>query len=277
MSVNRICSGTVLYNPNIELLKKHLNSIKNQVDRIYLVDNGSSNIVEISNVVQTYDKLELISNKKNYGIAKALNQLFEKAKANEYDWIITFDQDSICDGKLVEDLKSELLKEQSVGVMAPIIIDRNVGVVGHNPSKRQDVRTCITSGSLTSIKAWEKIGKYDEKMFIDSVDFEFCYRMRKSGFRVIQTPAVKMSHAVGEAEKCRFLFWTFRNYVHSPFRHYYMAQNRVYFPKKHRLLGRFIRGNIRNLRSILIVLLYEDNKKNKITNIIKGWKHGLAM
>ncbi len=277
MKVNRICSGTVLYNPEIPLLMRHFESIKNQVEKMYVVDNGSKNIKDIRSVVCEFSNLELIENKRNKGIARALNQLFEKAKESKFDWLISFDQDSICEKNFVSDLKKELLKEKSVGIIAPVIVDRNVGIVGHNPTTRKDVRTCITSGSLTNIEAWERVGKYDEVMFIDSVDFEFCYRLRKNGFRVIQTPNVTLSHTVGEAKKCRFLFWKFNNLIHSPFRHYYMAQNRVYFPKKHKLWGRFIRGNYRNLKSIFIVLIYEDQKRKKVASILKGWKKGLGL
>lgn len=32
---------------------------------------------------------------------------------------------------------------------------------------------CITSGSLTSVEAWQKIGGFDEWLEIDGVDFDF--------------------------------------------------------------------------------------------------------
>lgn len=166
-----------------------------------------------------------------------------------------------------------LSREPNLGIVAPVIIDRNVGVVGHNPSKKYShVNTCITSGAFSKISAWEKIGKYDESMFIDSVDFEYCYRMRKNGFGVIQVKDVTLLHELGESSKKNFLFWKVNVTGHSAFRKYYIARNNVYYPLKHHLWLHFIRGNIRNLGLILIVLLYETPKKEKVRSICKGWR-----
>ena len=41
--VKKICAGIVLYNPEIDLLKKNIEAIADQVDCIYLFDNGSKN------------------------------------------------------------------------------------------------------------------------------------------------------------------------------------------------------------------------------------------
>ena len=34
------------------------------------------------------------------------------------------------------------------------------------------------------------IGGFDETMFIDFVDFDFCYRLKKEGYEILQTPSV---------------------------------------------------------------------------------------
>ena len=81
-------------------------------------------------------------------------------------------------------------------------MDRNVGVVGHNPkSEYMHVNTCITSGAFSKVSAWKEIGKYDESMFIDSVDFEYCYRMRKYGYGVIQVRDVQLLHELGKSQE----------------------------------------------------------------------------
>ena len=43
----RICAGIVLYNPDIERLSDNIDSVISQVEKIYLVDNGSKNINKI--------------------------------------------------------------------------------------------------------------------------------------------------------------------------------------------------------------------------------------
>lgn len=273
----KVACGIVSYNPNLSLLKRNIEAVRFQAVDIFVIDNGSDNINEVEKILGNYINVHLIKNKRNLGIAAALNQACKIAVEEGFQWILTLDQDSVCSPDFVEGLLKAKNKCLSVGIVAPVIIDRNVGVIGHSTDGIEKVRTCITSGALTNLKAWKKIGGFDEKMFIDSVDFDFCFRLRKAGYFVYQTNTVTLDHAIGDSKKCRFLFWTFNNLEHSAFRDFYIAQNSIYYPKKNRLWLHFIRGNFRNLKSIFIVLLYEGNKKEKINAICKGWKKGFLL
>ena len=44
---NRIAAGIVLYNPDIDRLKKNLEVIESQVEKVFLVDNHSNNLEEV--------------------------------------------------------------------------------------------------------------------------------------------------------------------------------------------------------------------------------------
>ena len=37
----------------------------------------------------------------------------------------------------------------------------------------------MTSGNLLNLKIAEKIGDFEEKLFIDEVDHDYCYRIRR--------------------------------------------------------------------------------------------------
>ena len=43
----KICAGVVLFNPEITLLKKNVDSLATQVDRILLYNNGSNNFKSV--------------------------------------------------------------------------------------------------------------------------------------------------------------------------------------------------------------------------------------
>lgn len=273
----KISCGIVSFNPDIKLLHSNIEAIKDQVEQIYVVDNGSTNVNAVEGLIEQYTSVQLIKNPENRGIAAALNQCCAASAKDRYQWIVTLDQDSVCPEHFVEGLSQFIDVEKKVGIIAPLIVDRSVGVIGHHPNGYSEVCTCITSGAMTNLAVWNELNGFDEKMFIDSVDFEYCYRVRKAGYKVIQTDQVQLSHSVGNATMCRFLFWKFKNTEHSAFRDFYIAQNNVYYPKKHRLWIRFIRGNIRNLRSIFVVLLYEDDKAEKVRATFKGWRNGLVM
>lgn len=270
---DKVYVGIVSFNPDIQILKENILSIHNQTDSVVIFDNGSKNINEINNVVSKFNNVKLISSNKNIGIAAALNNLMQWGEDKNYGWMLSLDQDSICSNDYIRKMIPFLSVEDNLGIVAPVIIDRAVGAVGHVPkSVYSHVKTCITSGAFSKIEAWSQIGKYDEYLFIDSVDFEYCYRMRINGFGVIQVRDVKLLHKIGESQIRRFLFWKVNVGGHSSFRKYYIARNTIYYPLKHHLWLRLLRGNLRNISLIFIILLYEEEKEKKIKSILEGWK-----
>lgn len=269
-----ITAGIVTFNPDLDRFKENVNAILPQVDRVIIFDNGSENRESIEQEYQ--DRATIIKSEKNVGIAAALNGLMKKSEELGASWMLSLDQDSVCPQNFCEQMRTYLYKEDNFGIVAPVIVDRNVGIVGHNPEKEyKSVRTCITSGAFTRVDVWTKVGGYDESMFIDSVDFEFCYRVRKAGYKVIQVRNVQLLHEIGNSEKRKFLFWTVDVKNHSAFRKYYIARNNVYYPLKHHLWLHFIRGNIRNIELLTTVIFYENDKRIKIKKLISGWKNGL--
>ena len=92
----KVVAGIVTFNPEINCLDNNISSIYNQVDEIYIVDNGSDNWEEIKKLINNYKKIMIKRLYINQGIAKALNELCSMAIVNGYDWILTLDQDTIC-------------------------------------------------------------------------------------------------------------------------------------------------------------------------------------
>ena len=74
--MSEVYAGIVSYNPDISRLKNNIESILPQVKKIYVVDNGSDNYEDIVGVCDVWG-VSIIRNRENYGIAKALNQIFE--------------------------------------------------------------------------------------------------------------------------------------------------------------------------------------------------------
>lgn len=273
MNDDKIYAGIVSYNPDIQRISENIFAIHKQVPEVIIFDNGSNNINHLKKLVNNFDNVHLLESSKNIGIAAALNSLMSWGLEHNYLWMLSLDQDSVCSNEFVEKMKPYLSVESNLGIVASVIVDRNVGIVGHNPtSNYAHVKTCITSGCFSNIEAWRVIDGYDESMFIDSVDFDFCYRIRKKGYGVIQVKNVQLLHELGNSKMRKFIFWSIDVTSHSAFRKYYIAKNNVYYPYKNHLWFHFIRGNLRNIWLIMIVLLYESDKNNKIHAIIKGWK-----
>lgn len=267
----KICAGIVTYNPEIELLKKNINSIISQVDCLIVVDNGSKNIFEISCLLNNRN-IFLIDNKDNLGIAKALNQLCDCAFEKNFDWIITLDQDSISPSDLVCNLSKYI--SDKIAIIAPNIVYKNNESFSDMRNEGvEEAEWVITSASLTNLKIWKSLGGFDEILFIDGVDRDYGIRATKAGYKVIKCYDVKLLHELGSL-KCRRRFGrTIYVTNHSALRKYYMVRNAIYLDKKHResLAQKYI------MKNIIKTILYEKDKIEKMDSILKGIKDGIEL
>ena len=118
-----VCAGIVTYNPDIDLLRKNVESILPQVEQIVVFDNGSINIEDIKRMLVSYQGSICIGSSKNQGIAYALNRLCEWGVNNQYNWILTLDQDSISPQGLVDNLSKYV--DTDVAVIAPNVVYKN--------------------------------------------------------------------------------------------------------------------------------------------------------
>lgn len=264
-----ISAGIVLFNPDINRLKENISVVIVQCAHIYLVDNGSNNIDEVKGLLNQYNqsKISILCNLENQGIAKALNQLTTAAQKEGFDWILTLDQDSVAPSNIVEEFE-KYTNNLNTGMLCPVICDRNKGVVIEAKDGYKEIDECITSGSLLNITAWREIGGFDESMFIDGVDFDICYRLRKNGYKILCIQSVVLLHELGRIEYHRFLFWKVLVKNHSAFRKFYIARNTVYLARKEHT--NIIKAILQNVKLFLIAVCYEDDKWKKSKKILQG-------
>lgn len=264
-----ISAGIVLFNPDINRLKENISAVIVQCAHVYLVDNGSNNIDEVKKLLNQYNhsKVSVLCNMENQGIAKALNQLASEAQKGGFDWILTLDQDSVAPSNIIEEFE-KYTNNLHTGMLCPVICDRNKGVVVEAKDNYKEIDECITSGSLLNIKAWRKIGGFDESMFIDGVDFDICYRLRKNGYKILCIQSVVLLHELGRIVYHRFIFWKVLVKNHSAFRKFYIARNTVYLARKEHT--NIIKAILQNVKLFLIVVCYEDDKWKKSKKILQG-------
>lgn len=268
----KMLAGIVTYNPDIERLRKNLDSVRKQnVDELVIVDNGSDNIDEIS---QVSDGLALIRNGKNKGIAKALNQIFQYAEKTACDLVIALDQDSVCPGDYLD--KFSPYFSLGFGILCPVIIDINAGVDARRTidfSKEvQEIKGCITSGSITKVSAWKKVHGFDESMFIDSVDYDFCDRIIRAGYKVLRANKIELQHEIGHQTKHKLFGVDVYVKNHSAFRKYYIGRNIAYIARKRQ--QPMIRPVLQEIKQLLLIVLFEDEKKAKSRALLNGAKEG---
>jgi rhamnosyltransferase len=96
----------------------------------------------------------------------------------------------------------------------------------------------ISSGSLVPMEAFTTVGEFDEGLFIDSVDLEWCCRARDKGLMLYGVCAARLDHRLGDRRQSVL---NMELVVHSPERVYYMTRNRFllyrrsYMPLKWKL------------------------------------------
>lgn len=277
--IDIISAGIVLYNPNIERLEENIKNIYPQVRKLFLVDNNSENFREIIKVIEGYSKITLIRNNENYGIAKALNQIMEAADQAGFEWNLLLDQDSVVPHTYIKSFQSacSYFHLQNTAILCPLIDDIN----SNNNKKRQNskyqnITFCITSGSINNVKIWKKIGKFDEKIFIDGVDQDFCIRLVKRNYKIVRLNEVSIKHEIGKIKSINLLGLKIESFNHSPFRKYYIARNIFYLDIKHK--GRVVPSTIaRFIKQVSLVILIDDNKLAKIKALFAGMWEGIKM
>lgn len=276
-----LAAGIVTYNPQIINIIDQINNLGDICSLIIIVDNGSDNIVLLKKELEPFHNVMVIMNEDNLGIAKALNQIMEIANQKGFGWVLSLDQDSQLNSDLVKELYVGTNYE-GVGIVCPRIYDINSGrialvqdhYVSHSTPDFQDVEKCITSGAITSIEAWNSVGGYDEYLFIDNVDFDFCKRLKMSGYRIIESEKATLNHQIGKTEYHYLLGIHIGVMNHNAIRKYYMVRNKIYC--NYKFDGRFGLRNILGIIKIsLIVMLYEKDKIAKFKSIAKGIHDGV--
>ncbi|MES2454301.1 MAG: glycosyltransferase family 2 protein [Bacteroidota bacterium] len=262
-------AGIVLYNPDISRLKDNIDAIIGQVDQLILIENGSKNTSYLS-VLNSQDKIVVVMNDENKGIAGALNQILAFASENGYDWALTLDQDSVVSNDIIS-VYSRYTKENDVGMLACDIVDRNF----HFSVRREhagNVDFCISSGSYVRVEAWRQIHGFDESMFIDSVDLDFCLTLRKRNWRIFRTLDTHILHEVGNSKVVKILGKEYLALNHSLIRYYYIVRNHVYVGRKH---NRLFKSFKITTRLFYTVLFFEKQRTKKLTKMIQGFTEGL--
>ena len=281
--MEKIAAIVVTYNSD-EGLNKSTKSLIKQVDSIIMVDNGSNDEgKEIINKIKNKygEKIEVIFNEENLGIATALNKGVKYALNNDYKWILTMDQDSCAEENMVKIMLETYYaidenERKDILSLFPTFIDRGIESLDKNNEhvKYEYVDAEITSGNLLKAEIFEKAGFFDDSLFIDMVDTDYCMRLNELGIKMIRISGAILNHSIGNSKQVKKLFGTFNTSNHSATRRYYMTRNRFYTWNKYKNLNSFTLNRDKKLfkKEFVKIILGEDDKLNKVKMVLKGYK-----
>ena len=275
---DRVLAGIVTYEPDIGRLKQNIEAIlANGIGSIVIVDNGSSNADQILALQYPDIQFKVIRNAKNLGITKALNQIFERAEQMNKEWVLTMDQDSVLLPNMLDTYAGHMNRED-VASLTCLFCDRNYQSDFASEKENKWVTECFTSGNLVRTRSWKDIGGFNERLFIDLVDSDFCYRLGEKNLKILRINTVCMIHELGKATEKKILGRNFKIYNHSAFRKYYIGRNGMYcmrrFPKVARVGDR---GYSFIPITLLKILFGETNKIKKTISFLHGLFDGIFM
>jgi rhamnosyltransferase len=231
-------AAVILYHPGLDFID-NLKSYLSRVSMVFIIDNTEEPASEfIQKLLQLSESIHYVSNRSNLGIAAALNQAAKMAVENGIEWLLTMDQDSFfspSEGNLFFEASEEIISADASIALAAPAIDANECSDNHLKKEFVQVNAVITSGSIMRIDYWQKLGGFNESLFIDEVDHEFCYRAVLAGYNVIRFRCILMEHRMGRKQLVGYFgrFFRRQRMIHSPLRVYYMVRNYLFVRSKY--------------------------------------------
>ncbi|MEW6661081.1 MAG: glycosyltransferase family 2 protein [Bacillota bacterium] len=198
---------------------------------VIVIDNASSDGTA-SYLQEKGRRLKTIRNSTNDGFARACN-LGARAAAGRY--LCFLNNDTICQSGWLSSLLALIESEPRIGVVGSKLLYpdgtvQHAGVVisGENPivpvliyqgapakapyvNKTRDFQAVSGASMLVRRQVFEAAGGFDEGYINGCEDLDFCFEVRRLGYRIVYTPASVLCHFESS----------------TPGRHRYILENRA--------------------------------------------------
>lgn len=228
--MKKVFAVIIAYNPDISIFLKCVTSLLIQVDSVVIVNNGSSRIENFQD-----EKIHLIELGKNMGIAYAQNRGIEFCLSKDADFVLLSDQDTIYPSDYVEKalLCYERNQKEKIAAIVPLFFNENkkeysklfitkTKTIEAEIGKEYQVSHAIASGTFCPLSIFSQVGMMNERMFIDWVDFEWCWKATNLGYKIICDTNIVIHHNMGDSFK---KILGRKIVVYSDFRNYFFLRN----------------------------------------------------
>lgn len=280
----RVALIIVLYNPEDDDIR-HAQMMAEANEGI-IVDNSASPNFDSD----TMGQMKYCCFRENLGIAKAQNIALE-ALMNDaertFTHFVLLDQDSRTSADFPSKMAEayEMAKHDNdprlIAAIGPTIINKMTGRVYssifHSPPVGTQhfapQREIIASGMCMSRRALKDVGVNDERLFIDMVDHEWCWRAVAKGYLIGTTPLLQLEHLVGRPP---LHIGRHTILTAAPIRYYYLCRNylllvrRPYVPRQWKMAM-----GIKRLLALIIIPLTQRDGFSALRYMLKGFWHGL--
>lgn len=293
MNPSKIITVVVAYFPDPKIVTKTIESIRAQVQKVFVVDNtpGGSKVFKNHNLFNNEGNVELITLNDNVGIARAQNIGIKKALNDGADFVLLSDQDTFYpDNYLTKMIEaySQIPNNDAVAVVVPgfidvnkkgirggfVMFDNNALKIIYPKSGCHEISQAIASGMIIPAKIFKSVGFMREDLFIDSVDIEWCWRARAKGYKIIGCADVVIEHYLAE----KVVKWGRFSYdARSPTRDYYIVRNGIYLVLRSKNLSVGVRYALLklHLKHLILSIVLGKPHFEHLKYSLAGFFHGI--
>lgn len=216
----------------IENVKRYIDKL----DYCYLIDDSAiDNSCVVNELIKRYpNKVEYYCNPSNVGLCASVNNGFKMAIDKGADWVLVMNPDGTFQDGAIDIFRNYIENNDTtnVAIIAPRFnIDRRKRVAGKGTAiiKYPDMTGC-----LYNTKLLQKLNFYDQNTYFYGLDVEYCIKVRKNGYRIIECSEAVLNHRPAETYEVKIFGKTFfKCGKDTPNRFYYQFRSAYYIHKKY--------------------------------------------
>ena len=264
-----VAGSVILYNSEMHVIG-NIYSYLSQINHLFVIDNSEKVNPEMHQLISSLPHITYVANGDNMGIAYALNQAADLAITAGYKFLLTMDDDTSLPTGAVQTMLTYANQHRSEKLA--IIAGQSDSRLFENTVK--SVPYTITSGNLLNLDAYKDCGPFMNELFIDFVDHEYCFRLIKNNYKVVEINYINLVHKLGTKKQLILfrrklpIYWI----SHNPLRIYYKIRNCIYALRKYD----FVENSVRYIfckeifKDLLKILFLENNKKKRLMFFIEA-------
>lgn len=221
------------------LLASCLDSIQRDLEskdfEIWVVDNASAD-ESVAMLQERYPYVQLVVNSENVGFSRGCNQVLPKTNGK---YVLLLNPDAVVMGNAISCLAKFMDEHDECGAVGPKVLNpdgslqlacrrafpspaasffrltylsrlfpRNpyfarYNLTYENPDQLLEVDALSGSCMMVRRKAMELVGGLDEDIFMFGEDIDWCWRIKRAGWKVFYLPSAEVYHYHGAASRLR--------------------------------------------------------------------------
>ena len=207
---------------------------------IIVVDNASTD-GSPEEVERNFPFVKLIRNKENLGYAEGNNIGIKYAIEKGDDYVLLLNDDVVVDPNFLRELVEVAEGDPRIGAVGPRIhhfkgssgLYQFYGKANFyfnadykrldDVSKPEEVDYVFGTALLVKKEVVRRVGLLDANFFLYVEERDWCYRIRKAGYKIVYVPSAKAYHKVSQSFSGRM----------NPIVLYYVTRNELVFARKH--------------------------------------------